>query len=74
VSNATIESAASLKIVDFHNHHVPARFELTAATMAPANQRGRWEAIARRVSDEELLLRDIATARSARGSSTSLPL
>src|SRR4029077_3253781 len=29
------------------------------ATMAPTNQRSRWEAIARRVSDEELLLKDI---------------
>jgi predicted TIM-barrel fold metal-dependent hydrolase len=47
------------KIVDFHNHHVPARFELTAAQAAPANQRARWEAIARRLSDEDLLLQDI---------------
>jgi predicted TIM-barrel fold metal-dependent hydrolase len=47
------------KIIDFHNHHVPACFELTAARAAPPNQRGRWEAIARRVSDEELLLSDI---------------
>ena len=46
-------------IVDFHNHHVPARFELTAAQAAPASQRARWEAIARRVSDEDLLLKDI---------------
>jgi predicted TIM-barrel fold metal-dependent hydrolase len=46
-------------IVDFHNHHVPARFELTAARSAPASQRARWDAIARRVSDEDLLLKDI---------------
>lgn len=51
--------AISWKIVDFHNHHVPARFELTAAHNAPANQRARWEAIARRISDEDLLLEDI---------------
>jgi aminocarboxymuconate-semialdehyde decarboxylase len=48
-----------LDIVDFHNHHVPARFELTAARSAPASQRARWEAIARRISDEELLLKDV---------------
>jgi predicted TIM-barrel fold metal-dependent hydrolase len=52
-------SHAHLNIIDFHNHHVPARFELTAAQSAPANQRARWEAIARRLSDEELLLQDI---------------
>ena len=46
-------------IVDFHNHHIPARFEVTAAQTAPANQRARWEAIARRLSDEDLLLKDI---------------
>jgi hypothetical protein len=47
------------KIIDFHTHHVPARFELTAAQTAPADQRTRWEAIARRLSDEDLLLKDI---------------
>jgi aminocarboxymuconate-semialdehyde decarboxylase len=46
-------------IVDFHNHHVPARFDLTAARMAPANQRARWEALARKLPDEDLLLKDI---------------
>src|ERR1044071_4276068 len=49
----------SSKIIDFHNHHVPACFELTAARTAPASQRARWDAIARRVSDEDLLLHDI---------------
>jgi predicted TIM-barrel fold metal-dependent hydrolase len=48
-----------LKIIDFHNHHVPARFNLTAAQAAPASQRARWEAIARRISDEDLLVKDI---------------
>jgi 5,5'-dehydrodivanillate O-demethylase len=50
---------AIFQIIDFHNHHVPARFELTAAQAAPPNQRARWDAIARRVSDEDLLLKDI---------------
>ncbi len=52
-------SHAHSSIIDFHNHHIPARFELTAAQSAPANQRVRWEAIARRLSDEDLLLKDI---------------
>lgn len=50
---------AQLKIVDFHNHYIPARFELTVINTVPANQRGRWEALARRLPDEELLLKDI---------------
>jgi aminocarboxymuconate-semialdehyde decarboxylase len=48
-------------IVDFHNHYVPGRFELTAAKTAPANQRARWDTIARKISDENLLLEDIRT-------------
>jgi predicted TIM-barrel fold metal-dependent hydrolase len=50
---------AQFKIIDFHNHHVPARFELTAVRSAPASQRARWEALARRLPDEDLLLHDI---------------
>jgi predicted TIM-barrel fold metal-dependent hydrolase len=46
-------------IVDFHTHHIPARFEVTAARTAPGNQRGRWEVLARNLADEDLLLRDI---------------
>ena len=46
-------------IVDFHCHHVPARFELTAARAAPPNQRSRWEAIARKLADENLLLQAV---------------
>jgi predicted TIM-barrel fold metal-dependent hydrolase len=48
-----------LDIVDFHNHHIPARYEVTAGRTAPASQRGRWEALARKLSDEDLLLKDI---------------
>jgi predicted TIM-barrel fold metal-dependent hydrolase len=50
-----------MRCIDFHSHHIPKRFELTAARFAPANQRGRWHAIARRISDEDLLLQDIRT-------------
>lgn len=59
MSTTAVESTPCLSIVDFHNHHVPARFELTALKTAPANQRGRWEAIARKLSDESLMLKDI---------------
>jgi aminocarboxymuconate-semialdehyde decarboxylase len=47
------------EVIDFHCHHVPSRFELTAAKMAPPSQRARWEAIARKLSDEDLLLKDV---------------
>jgi hypothetical protein len=46
-------------VVDFHNHHIPARFELTATLTQPATQRARWEMLARKLRDEDLLLRDI---------------
>ena len=52
-------TASTFEIIDFHNHHVPARYELTAARTAPPNQRARWDAIAGRIADEDLLLRDI---------------
>jgi len=47
------------KVVDFHNHHIPARFELTATRTQPATQRARWEMLARKLPDESLLLRDV---------------
>jgi predicted TIM-barrel fold metal-dependent hydrolase len=50
---------AQVSVVDFHNHHVPARFEVTAAKAAPASQRARWEAIACKLADEDLLLEDM---------------
>src|SRR3981189_3269263 len=52
-------SHADFDIVDFHNHHIPTRFEQTAVRSAPPNQRARWEALARRLSDEDFLLKDI---------------
>lgn len=48
-----------MEIIDFHNHHLPARFEEAVMQAAPASQRTRWQGIARRLSAEELLLRDI---------------
>ena len=57
--NEMSPSQARFDIVDFHNHHIPARFEQTAVRAAPASQRGRWEALGRRLSDEDLLLQGI---------------
>src|SRR5881394_1672826 len=50
---------APSSVIDFHNHHVPQRFELTAAKAAPPSQRACWEALARKLPDEDLLLKDI---------------
>jgi predicted TIM-barrel fold metal-dependent hydrolase len=50
---------AQLDSVDFHCHHIPARFEVTAGHTAPPDQRARWEALARKLADEDLLLADI---------------
>src|SRR5256885_13583818 len=52
-------SAARGSVIDFHNHHVPTRFELTAAKAAPPNQRARWAALARKLPDEDLLLKAV---------------
>jgi predicted TIM-barrel fold metal-dependent hydrolase len=48
-----------LSIIDFHTHHIPARFEVTAGQAAPASQRARWAALSRKLADEDLLLQDI---------------
>jgi hypothetical protein len=47
------------RIIDFHNHHIPVRFQADVVKAAPANQRARWEVLARRLSDEDLLTKDI---------------
>ena len=46
-------------VIDFHSHYVPARFEVTAGKFAPPNQRARWDTLARKLADEDLLLKDI---------------
>ena len=51
--------AHDVEMIDFHTHHVPARFEVTAGKTATANQRARWEMLARKLADEDLLLTDI---------------
>ena len=48
-----------MRIIDFHNHHFPAQFGRRLVDAAPPSQRKRWESISRRLTDEDLLLRDI---------------
>ncbi|MFN0305576.1 MAG: amidohydrolase family protein [Burkholderiales bacterium] len=54
-----LRQSADFNIIDFHNHFMPARFAQAVVAAAPAKQRGRWEGIARRLSDESLLLAGI---------------
>ena len=54
-----MRNATAHAIVDFHCHHVPARFEVTAGRFAPATQRARWEAITAKLADEDFLMKDI---------------
>jgi predicted TIM-barrel fold metal-dependent hydrolase len=48
-------------VIDFHVHHIPGRFEVTAGHFAPPSQRARWQALAQNLADEAALLRDIRT-------------
>lgn len=54
-----MRNASALSVIDFHCHHVPARFEVTAGRFAPPSQRGRWDAIAAKLADESRLMKDI---------------
>jgi aminocarboxymuconate-semialdehyde decarboxylase len=54
-----MRNATAPSVVDFHCHHVPARFEVTAGRYAPASQRARWDAITKKLADESLLLKDV---------------
>jgi len=46
-------------VIDFHVHHIPGRFEVTAGHFAPPSQRARWQVLAQQLADEALLLKDI---------------
>ena len=59
MSNVTPSELPRSTVIDFHKHHVPERFDLTAAKTAPPSQRARWDALARKLPDEDLLLKDI---------------
>jgi aminocarboxymuconate-semialdehyde decarboxylase len=54
-----MRNANGLSVIDFHCHHVPARFEVTAGRFAPPSQRSRWEAITAKLADESRLMKDI---------------
>lgn len=41
-----------LNIIDFHNHHIPARFEEVVVRASPATKHVRWKTFARRLSHE----------------------
>ena len=49
----------SYPIVDFHNHHINARWRPTTAVGAAPDQRARWDVINRLLADEAALLADI---------------
>lgn len=49
----------NLRIIDFHVHHVPSRFEPTTLRTFPPGQRERWAEVNRKLADEAFLLRDI---------------
>ena len=46
-------------VIDFHTHYLPAGFAIGAISQGSAQNRARWEAIARRISDRQALLEDI---------------
>lgn len=60
-----MRNATAPSVVDFHCHHVPTRFEVTAGHHAPASQRARWDAISKKLADETLLLKDVHDGRLA---------
>jgi predicted TIM-barrel fold metal-dependent hydrolase len=48
-----------MEIIDFHNHHIPSRFQEAVVRAAPPHQRARWQALARKLTDRDLLHKDI---------------
>ena len=55
-------STALSPIIDFHSHHVPARWRPTTLANFPPSQRSRWERINRRLADPAALLESIESA------------
>lgn len=54
-----MQNADGLRVIDFHSHHVPARFEPTTTLYSPAPQHERWKIVNRMLADEALLMADI---------------
>lgn len=56
------QTAASLKVIDFHNHHVGPAFAAIAGAGAPPAQRAYFDAVNRNLSDPQALLSSIEMA------------
>lgn len=52
---------APLSIIDFHCHHIPARWPPTTVRYAAPDQKARWEHLNRLMADEAALLADIGS-------------
>jgi len=50
---------STLRLIDFHSHHVPPRFELTTTRSGDEAARRRWAHINQRISDEAALVEAI---------------
>jgi len=61
-SEATAQSAASLKIVDFHNHYISPSWALTNLARVPAAARAAQEKINANMQSESALLASIESA------------
>lgn len=48
-----------IDIIDFHNHFMPPRLQQAVVENAPPSQRARWEGLAKKLTDEDLLMKDI---------------
>jgi len=48
-----------MRIIDFHTHHFPAHFTQRLLEAAAPGQLERWKSISRKLTDEDLLLRDV---------------
>ena len=57
-------SHVELQIIDFHNHHVPVRFEADGGEKRAGKPARALGGHRRKLSDEELLLRDIRDGNS----------
>lgn len=54
-----MSTAPSLKIIDFHSHHVPAEWTLTTTVGVPEEQKARWRRTNLRIADPRALVESI---------------
>lgn len=62
VSAPAEKSAASIKVIDFHNHYVGPNLNSVAGRAAPAGAKAYWEQVNRNLSQPEALLSSIEMA------------